>query len=400
VTINVADTGTGTASAADFSLNTTSVTFAAGSTDGAEQTVNLTLTDDGVLESPETVILQLTIGIDGTGGRASIGGTGSHTVAIIDDPMTGSISGFVWADTNVNGGRDADELLIPGVTVRLTGTDNLGNPVGRTTTTNADGAYSFTNLPIGSYQMTEDHPAAFNDGSESLGTVGGSPSGQAGNDRFTLIALGPAAQGTNYNFGEWGLAAQYVNARFFLARMTAPDLVLRGIIQPSVLATSAQQAVPAALALAAQAVALQATAVDSSHQAITAPAPSAVVQPAAAAVVPAFSSVVSAAAADASMADFAPPTFTPEPAIDAPHALALAAAIEADHDSAPSPTAAGAFANSVLGQTESGPEPVFPMLLDDQAEPLVTAVDGAGHDEQLTDLALDDEESWLEELLV
>jgi hypothetical protein len=137
VTVNVASTG-GTATAADFSLATTSVTFAAGSGDGAQQTITLNITDDGVLELKETVILGLSIGADGTG-RAAIGGIASHTETIVDDPRNGVISGFVWDDTNFNGGRDAEEMRIPGVTIRLVGVDGLGHAVEQVTTTNSNG---------------------------------------------------------------------------------------------------------------------------------------------------------------------------------------------------------------------------------------------------------------------
>ncbi len=42
---------------------------------------------------------------------------------------------FVWRDLNGNGVQDAGEPGVNGVTVTLTGTDALGNPVTRTTTT-------------------------------------------------------------------------------------------------------------------------------------------------------------------------------------------------------------------------------------------------------------------------
>jgi hypothetical protein len=70
----------------------------------------------------------------------------------------GSLGDTVWFDVNANGVQDAGEPGIPGVTVALTwfGPDGLpGTPddVTLTTTTDASGSYSFTNLPIGSYSV-------------------------------------------------------------------------------------------------------------------------------------------------------------------------------------------------------------------------------------------------------
>lgn len=62
---------------------------------------------------------------------------------IIAAPLV-SIGDYVWYDTNYNGKQDASEAPAAGVTVRLLDSD--GNVV-RTTTTDADGYYGFTDLP-------------------------------------------------------------------------------------------------------------------------------------------------------------------------------------------------------------------------------------------------------------
>ncbi|MEO8606576.1 MAG: SdrD B-like domain-containing protein [Chloroflexota bacterium] len=61
-----------------------------------------------------------------------------------------SIGDFVWRDINNNGVQDSGELNISGVTVRLL---NSGGTIINTTTTNASGAYSFTNLPPATYAI-------------------------------------------------------------------------------------------------------------------------------------------------------------------------------------------------------------------------------------------------------
>ena len=60
----------------------------------------------------------------------------------------GSVSGFVWDDLNTNGIQDAGEPGIPNQVVTLAG------PVNATTTTDANGAYLFSNLPAGNYTIT------------------------------------------------------------------------------------------------------------------------------------------------------------------------------------------------------------------------------------------------------
>ncbi len=118
---------------------------------------------------------------------------------------TGSLSGLVYNDTNNNGVRDANEPVIGGVTVVLTGTDARGEAVTRTTVTGPDGSYRFTDLPGGTYTITETQPDGYDDGLDTPGTSGGvSDDG----DAITGIVLAPAAEATGYLFGERGDEAQ------------------------------------------------------------------------------------------------------------------------------------------------------------------------------------------------
>jgi hypothetical protein len=61
------------------------------------------------------------------------------------------VGDFVWNDLNGNGIQDGGEAGYAGVTVKLLGSD--GTTVLATTTTNASGNYSFTNLPAGTYYV-------------------------------------------------------------------------------------------------------------------------------------------------------------------------------------------------------------------------------------------------------
>jgi hypothetical protein len=204
--------------------------------------VTLALVSDGTLEPDETTNLALAIGSDATG-RVSAGSPASHVVTITDDPLTASLAGVVYADTNGNGTCDTGELKLQGITVQLTGTSNTGAAVSRTATTDSQGAYRFTNLPGGTYSIQEQQPVAMVDGVESLGTINGSAVGTVGPDRFTSIVLPAAASGINYNFGEAGLQAQYVNARLF----TVSSLTRNNMIRDIVLAAEREAAAQAAL---------------------------------------------------------------------------------------------------------------------------------------------------------
>jgi hypothetical protein len=66
---------------------------------------------------------------------------------------TASLGDRVWADANGNGVQEGGEAGLGGVTVRLF--DGDGNPAG-TQVTDANGNYSFTNLPAGTFTVTVD----------------------------------------------------------------------------------------------------------------------------------------------------------------------------------------------------------------------------------------------------
>ncbi len=71
--------------------------------------------------------------------------------------LTGTISGLKFNDANGNGTQDAGEGGLPGVTITLSG----GSITPRTLATAADGSFSFTGVPFGTYALTETVPAGF-----------------------------------------------------------------------------------------------------------------------------------------------------------------------------------------------------------------------------------------------
>ncbi|MGI9601166.1 MAG: SdrD B-like domain-containing protein [Acidimicrobiales bacterium] len=111
-----------------------------------------------------------------------------------------SIAGSVFDDVDNNGAQDTGELGIENVTVTLTGTDDLGNPVNLTATTDVDGDYRFDDLRPGDYTVTETQPVDFNDGIDTAGTSGGDDT--TVNDEISGIVLAPATDATDYDFAE------------------------------------------------------------------------------------------------------------------------------------------------------------------------------------------------------
>ena len=119
------------------------------------------------------------------------------------EQLAAKISGFVYVDAGDDGVKGAGEVGIGGVTVKLTGFDNLGAPVTATATTNAQGFYEFLGLRPGTYTVTETQPGGFNDGKDTAGTPG---DGVAGNDVISNITLTSGENSQNNNFGELPVA--------------------------------------------------------------------------------------------------------------------------------------------------------------------------------------------------
>ncbi len=129
---------------------------------------------------------------------------------------SGSLSGHVYVDSNHNGQFDALEIVIPGVLITLSGRDLGGNPVLLTTTTDENGSYLFDSLLPGTYRIAESQPAAYADGADRVGSLGG----RLQPDAVDEIFMTPNGVGINYDFGENGIALTSITKQWFLARGT------------------------------------------------------------------------------------------------------------------------------------------------------------------------------------
>src|SRR5262245_42623260 len=157
--------------------------------------------------TPQNFTPYLIAGARGNGGSNFTGSYTSTQGTTPDQapPPTGiSLSGSVYIDHDGNGMRDdnTDEWGIEAVVINLSGIDLQGNAVTRTVSTDANGHYTFTNLPAGTYQVSEEQPR-YIDASESVGTVNGDTRGEIfGDDVIGNITLSNGDVAIGYDFGE------------------------------------------------------------------------------------------------------------------------------------------------------------------------------------------------------
>ena len=111
-----------------------------------------------------------------------------------------SISGKVYLDANNDGNVAIEEKPLSGITIELV--DSFGTIV-TSTTSLADGTYTFQNLKPGEYTVHEFQPKGYLDGIDTPGrAIGiGASSATTANDEIA-IALEPFVQSVANNFGE------------------------------------------------------------------------------------------------------------------------------------------------------------------------------------------------------
>ncbi len=223
IVVNYTTAGTAT-SGSDYTALAGTVTIPAGAS-SATIAVDV-ISDTTADEAAETVVVTLT---SASHSSVTLGTAKSATVTIgADDLRNASISGIVWIDADndrqqkKNTSGNPLEPGIPGVIVRLTGTARDGSTLELEAMTDDEGTYSFVDLPAGTYQVREEHPAAWIDGQEMLAA-------STVNDTYSNIVLTPGQQAVDYSFGERTLQPQFVSKRQFLASTPATDVYLREV---------------------------------------------------------------------------------------------------------------------------------------------------------------------------
>jgi uncharacterized repeat protein (TIGR01451 family) len=170
-----------------------------------------------------------------------------------------SLAGRVWLDDNRDGRIDPAESGIPGVTVVLTGTDDLGRSVSVTLTTGPDGRYDFTNLRPGIYTVTEPtQPPGTGNGRTVPGSTGGTATGvDLTPSAISGIPLAAGQRSVDNNFGETASAPSLVvgktarEARFLVGRSGRYVIEVRNTGSgPTTAAYTVTDRLPAGLTLA------------------------------------------------------------------------------------------------------------------------------------------------------
>jgi hypothetical protein len=93
-----------------------------------------------------------------------------------EQPIKVSVGDYVWWDTNEDGRQDETDIPLEGVVLRIYTVDGepvvdvFGNPV-VFTTTNAQGWYTFDNLPPGQYRVEIEAPEGFVPTLANVGSV-------------------------------------------------------------------------------------------------------------------------------------------------------------------------------------------------------------------------------------
>jgi SdrD B-like domain/Domain of unknown function DUF11 len=144
----------------------------------------------------------------GTGGTQ---GNNSTTLSIGTIPAAGSPNNnFAETLGSVSGKvyNQATNAGFPGETITLSGTDAAGNPVSLTTTTDANGNYTFTNVPMSGpsgYLISQpNQPAGSTNQPPIAGSTGGTATNPTGtSSQIATVQVSPAApNSTGNNFPE------------------------------------------------------------------------------------------------------------------------------------------------------------------------------------------------------
>jgi cyclophilin family peptidyl-prolyl cis-trans isomerase len=148
----------------------------------------------------------------------SAGGAGSTAADGSVQPTGAAVGGSASLSGSVVNGSNGG---IQGVQVALSGIDMSGRDLFETTTTNAAGAYQFSDLAEGTYNLNVvSPPTGFRDGDTAVGSAGG----QAFlNGQVADIQLGASASGTGYNFTELGVPTLSPSAGLAVTASLADD---------------------------------------------------------------------------------------------------------------------------------------------------------------------------------
>lgn len=174
------------------SAGSTTPTSSTAVSGGTQLTFSLgTLADGGTARV--TIVAQIDSGFVGTlTNTASVAGAETETTTANNTATAqsnsaiplGTITGQVYVDVDGDNTLDAEDQPIQGVALTLF--DSTNSPIA-TTTTNANGEYTFTDLLPGTYRVFQTQPAAFPDLDESSDTPGADVAGENEISNITVV---------------------------------------------------------------------------------------------------------------------------------------------------------------------------------------------------------------------
>jgi uncharacterized repeat protein (TIGR01451 family) len=157
------------------------------STAGTITSVNGSTGSAGIASNPSASSSQIAGVVLNAAGGGEVSGSANNNFAEL---VLSSISGTVFLDQNNNGVQNGSDSGIAGVSVELHSGANCSGGLLGTTTTIADGSYSFGNLQPGTYTVCEpNQPAGTSNGVTTAGSVGNG--GSAGSP--TAVSVLPSA---------------------------------------------------------------------------------------------------------------------------------------------------------------------------------------------------------------
>ena len=139
----------------------------------------------------------------------------------VNQVVPAALTGTAFIDHNQNNVLDANEIVLPGATVTLTGTDYQNKAVKATAVTDANGVYQFLQVNPGTYQVSLSTNGSFLVGGASAGSNGGIVSGSV----ISSISITQGETLVGYNLAVQGLANQGISLRQFLST----TLLIHGI---------------------------------------------------------------------------------------------------------------------------------------------------------------------------
>lgn len=146
----------------------------AGCPETLDKTTAIRISRSGAFATGEAITADVTVNMKGdksgdtVANEAYAKATGlKYPVGPVDRPQEvqgSSVGDYAWWDYNHDGIQDSNEPAASGVKVTLSGKDDLGNTVNLTTTTDANGKYSFADLRASDdagYSVTFSKPDAY-----------------------------------------------------------------------------------------------------------------------------------------------------------------------------------------------------------------------------------------------